>query len=266
MRLFFSAISLLIFNINFSQNIIIDYNATINTNDAVLATSINYKLIINNNSKTSAYFNDSNDSINQFKYSQFIDEKVNKNGITRVKLSDNHYSYIRNDYFFNDYVKDTLIYNEIISTKKVLVGEKTNIFNWEIQPKSDTLIMNFKCQKATTKFRGRVYEAFFTNQIATYGGPWKFDGLPGLILSIRSLDNYFVISPVKILLNSKEKINIENVYNDKSIVSWSEFKKLFKENMERRLKVLKANSEIGEGGGIKITDKIEDLEIPEMKL
>lgn len=265
MKLLISIITLFLFNINYSQNIIIDYNSTINTNDAVLATSINYKLIINNESKTSAYFNN-NDSINQFKYSQFIDEKVKKDDITRVKLSDNHYSYIRNDYFFKNYVQDTLIYNEIVSTKRVTIGEKTNLFNWEIQPKSDTIVMNFKCQRAVAKFRGRTYEAYFTNQIATYGGPWKFDGLPGLILSVRSLDNYFVIKPVKITLNSKENLNVVNIYKEKQIISWSEYKNQFRANMERRLKLLRSKSEIGEGGSIKITDKIEDLEIPEMKL
>ncbi len=249
----------------YAQNIVVDYNATINTNSAILSTSINYKLIIDDKNKTSAYFNNSNDDINQFKYSQFVNEKVNKNGITRVKLTDNHYSYIRDDYFFKDYIKDSIIYNEIISLKKVIVGEKSNIFNWEIKPATDTLIMNFKCQKAITKFRGRTYEAYFTNQISSYGGPWKFDGLPGLILSIKSLDNYLEITPLKIILNSKENFNIQNPYKDKPIISWSDFKKLFKENLERRLKILKANSEAGETGSIKISDKIEDLEIAEMK-
>jgi GLPGLI family protein len=265
MKYIFTLILIQFINLNFAQNLIIDYTSTINANQVIFSTNINYKLILNDENKNSAYFNDNNDGLDQFKYNEFINEKIKKNDITRVKLSDNHYGYIRNDYFFKDYVDNKLIYNDIISTKKVIISEKLDNFNWEIIPKSDTLILNFKCQKAITKFRGRTYEAFFTSELGTFGGPWKFDGLPGVILSVKSLDNYFAINPVKIIINNKEKIDIENIYKDSNIISWEEYKNEFKANMEKRLKLLKSKSENGETGSIKITEKIEDLEIPEMK-
>ena len=246
----------------FSQNVEVEYLVTENTNDAVLATSTTYNLIISENQ--SIYFNN-NDSIKQFKYQNLIFDVKKIGELTQVKLSDNHYAYIKQDYFYKNYTKDTLIFNEIILNKKIFVGEKVNLIDWEVKPKSDTLVLGFKCQKAIGKFRGRTYEATFSNEIAPYGGPWKFDGLPGLIMSIKSLDNYFVIEPRKIIKDSKSANQIKNIYENENIVSWNLFKKTYEEKLKEQLKKLKSISEDGEGGSIKISDKIEDLELPEMK-
>lgn len=246
----------------FSQNVTIEYNVTVNTNEAILSTSTNYTYILNKN--ISNFYNNFNDSISQFKYKKNIDEIREVGDIKLVTLSDNKYAYIKKDFYYKDYDKDTLIFNEIISVNKQFVGEKINLFEWEIIPKSDTIVLGFKCQKATTKFRGRTYEATFSNEIAPYGGPWKFDGLPGLIISIKSIDNYFVIIPLKIKLNDNA-IKTYNPYYDKPILSWNEFKGKFTNHLKNQLKKLKAKSDIGETGSIKLTEKIEDLELPEMK-
>ncbi|WP_445452272.1 GLPGLI family protein [Flavobacterium sp. 25HG05S-40] len=259
-----SIILLLLFSLStFSQNLEVEYSVSENTNDAILATSTIYNLIISENQ--SAYFNNVNDSIQQFKYQNLIFDVEKIGELKQVKLSDNHYAYIKQDYFYKNYTKDTLIFNEIILNKKVFVGEKINLFNWEIKPKSDTLVLGFKCQKATAKFRGRTYEATFSNEIAPYGGPWKFDGLPGLIVSVKSLDNYFVIEPRKIKKDGKTLNLITNIYENKKVISWNMYKNTFEERLREQLKKLKSISEDGEVGNIKITDKIEDLELPEMK-
>lgn len=249
---------------SYAQSLVIDYKSTVNANQAILSTNINYKLIINNDDKISAYFNNDSDDVSQYKYNEHI-EKIKKNDVTLVKLSDNHYGYLRNDFFLKNYKDDSLTYNDIISNKKVIISEKINLFDWEIIPDSDSIIMDFKCQKAITKFRGRTYEAYFTNELGTFGGPWKFDGLPGVILSVKSLDDYFIITPTKIAITNNNKVAITNIYENSNIISWDEYKNQFRANMEKRFKLLKSKSENGEGGSVKITDKIEDLEIPEMK-
>jgi GLPGLI family protein len=43
-------------------------------------------------------------------------------------------------------------------------------------------IAGYKCQKATSEFKGRKWEAWFTVDIPLSSGPWKLRGLPGLIL------------------------------------------------------------------------------------
>ena len=45
-------------------------------------------------------------------------------------------------------------------------------------------ICGYQCQRATCHWRGRDYEAWFTSAIPLKSGPWKFGGLPGLIMKI----------------------------------------------------------------------------------
>lgn len=75
--------------------------------------------------------------------------------------------------------------------------------NWTFT--SDTLtVLGYICQKATTRFRGRNYEAWFTSDIPIKEGPWKLYGLPGLILKVIIDDGCFNIEAIG-LENSKEK-------------------------------------------------------------
>lgn len=61
--------------------------------------------------------------------------------------------------------------------------ENFNAFKWIIsQEKSN--ILGYTCLKATTSFAGRTYEAWFTKEIPVSDGPYKFSGLPGLIVKV----------------------------------------------------------------------------------
>jgi GLPGLI family protein len=52
-------------------------------------------------------------------------------------------------------------------------------------------ILGYNCKKATCIFRGRNYIAWYSSEIPLRCGPYKFSGLPGLILSISdSNDEY----------------------------------------------------------------------------
>lgn len=92
-----SILAILLITINsFSQKVEVEYTVSENTNDAVLSTSTTYNLIINENQ--SIYFNN-NDSVKQFKYEHFIFDVKKVGELTQVKLSDNHYAYIKQDFF-----------------------------------------------------------------------------------------------------------------------------------------------------------------------
>jgi GLPGLI family protein len=69
-------------------------------------------------------------------------------------------------------------------------SENIPLQNWKIE--NDTLtIVGHLCQKATCRFRGRIFTAWFTKDIPVNNGPWKFGGLPGLILKIYDHDNLY---------------------------------------------------------------------------
>lgn len=62
-------------------------------------------------------------------------------------------------------------------------SDPVSTFDWNIT--TDTLtVLGYNCQKANTHFRGRDYEVWFTSEIPINDGPWKFFGLPGLILRV----------------------------------------------------------------------------------
>ena len=50
--------------------------------------------------------------------------------------------------------------------------------------RGDSTILGYTCHKATTRFRGRDYIAWYTEEIPYPYGPFKFGGLPGLITCI----------------------------------------------------------------------------------
>ncbi|WP_233741952.1 GLPGLI family protein [Halpernia frigidisoli] len=56
-------------------------------------------------------------------------------------------------------------------------------FQWTILKDVDK-VEGYNVQKATTNFAGRHWTAFFTSEIPIQDGPYKFFGLPGLILKI----------------------------------------------------------------------------------
>lgn len=69
-------------------------------------------------------------------------------------------------------------------------------------------ISGYKCQKATTTFRGRNYEAWFTSEVPLSFGPWKFNGLPGLILEVydQTGEVYFSAEHIQIPFPNAEDI------------------------------------------------------------
>lgn len=56
-------------------------------------------------------------------------------------------------------------------------------FNWQISNEK-AKIGSYNAQKATTEFGGRKWTAWFSSDIPLQDGPYKFHGLPGLIVKI----------------------------------------------------------------------------------
>ena len=55
---------------------------------------------------------------------------------------------------------------------------------WKMGAETQT-ILGHHCQKATCHWRGRDFVAWFAPDIPVKAGPWKFGGLPGLILKLQ---------------------------------------------------------------------------------
>lgn len=121
------------------------------------------------------------------------------------------------------------VYHTSISANKIALKELNKI-NWTIFPETKS-IESFKVQKATTTFGGRNWIAWFTNDIQIQDGPYKFCGLPGLILNVEDEKGDHVFNLVgsqtlkekTVLLDSHMKEIF--VTNEKFNKLWNEYKK-----------------------------------------
>lgn len=139
-----------------------------------------------------------------------------------------------------------------ISSDNYAVPENENI-TWTILPENSE-IEGYKVQKATTSFLGRKWIAWFTNDIQIQDGPYKFKGLPGLILKIEDEKEDHIFNFV-----GSKKINSLSPSSDfddeKEItISAEKFNQLWKEYLKdpaKKIKQIYADSGVS---SIKITD------------
>ena len=65
-------------------------------------------------------------------------------------------------------------------------------FNWKIDNNATGVVLGMKCKRATCRYAGRDYEAWFAPEIPISNGPYKFGGLPGLIVKLQDSGNEHV--------------------------------------------------------------------------
>ena len=71
------------------------------------------------------------------------------------------------------------------------------LMQWTLADEQQT-ILGHRCQKATCRFRGRDFVAWFAADVPVKGGPWKFGGLPGCILKVYDVQKIYVWEAVAI--------------------------------------------------------------------
>ncbi|WP_282629687.1 GLPGLI family protein [Empedobacter sedimenti] len=77
-----------------------------------------------------------------------------------------------------------------------LVKEKAIKQDWKIE-KEKKSVNGFTLQKATLNYKGRDWIAWFNSEIPLPYGPYKFQGLPGLIFELYDSENIFHFSLIK---------------------------------------------------------------------
>ncbi|MBO4994617.1 MAG: GLPGLI family protein [Muribaculaceae bacterium] len=80
-----------------------------------------------------------------------------------------------------------------LSTHTFLVySDSVPTLEWNFSSNDTDTIMGYECRKATTEFAGRNYTAWYAPELPLPFGPYKFGGLPGLILKIEDGERQFV--------------------------------------------------------------------------
>lgn len=145
-------------------------------------------------------------------------------------------------YISIDLINKTLYSTGNVDEKTYKVNETFPNMNWELSEKKDDTkkINNYLCNKATLKFRGRNYIAWYTTKIPISFGPWKFTGLPGLILEIYDTTNTYKWTATKIKYPITEKIDFEIVKKQKlSEITLKEFISKLEAERKRRNDIMK---------------------------
>lgn len=100
-------------------------------------------------------------------------------------------------------------FTEEVGDKNYVITDSIPAFDWKIENKTKT-IAGITCTKATSNFRGRNYIAWFTYSIPIATGPWKFRGLPGLILEVYDDELKYIWQATKIKttgVNRQQKVD-----------------------------------------------------------
>jgi GLPGLI family protein len=92
------------------------------------------------------------------------------------------------------------------------VKEKKQNINWKLEKETKT-IGTYNCNKATAVFRGREYIAWYTLEIPVPFGPWKLQGLPGLILEAYTANEEIYFYTKKIEYPTENKLPIKAIKN-----------------------------------------------------
>ncbi|GHA48569.1 hypothetical protein GCM10007103_31860 [Salinimicrobium marinum] len=100
-------------------------------------------------------------------------------------------------YIYKGVPAEKITYALEIVTDKYRYTDNKNLFNWTVLDERDT-IAGFRVQKATTSFAGRYFIAWFTEEIPISEGPYKFNGLPGLIVKIGDDKGHYVFELTRI--------------------------------------------------------------------
>ena len=131
--------------------------------------------------------------------------------------------------YYRNSSSNVITYTDQLFMDSYLVDDTVNM-QWELQKDTITLVGYF-CNKAHTTFRGRNYSAWYTTQIPMPFGPYKFGGLPGVILFIKEDKGNFDFQCVDIeILKQKQLLELDKIKQIK--VNRLTHKKLVKHMIE----------------------------------
>lgn len=138
-------------------------------------------------------------------------------------LKGKHYDRNLNYTIEKDYAQKSIhLYDKFKNVSLVITDNQAP--TWKIENEFRK-INTLNCQKAVVDYKGRKWEAWFSKDFPVNDGPYKFSGLPGLVVMIKDTDNEHVFDLIQI-----KKINAVNTFipkNNKQM-SREEYRKIIK--------------------------------------
>ena len=142
---------------------------------------------------------------------------------------------------FKNYPRKGLMIFTAFDDHKFYKVEQPMQMDWKLDAQKDTMILGYSCQKAYTSYAGRDYVAWYSLQVPVNDGPYKFNGLPGLILKVSDTKNQhcFTLTSIK-KLNYFRTINYH--LSDYVNITAEEYVKIMRSKMIRLFEAVQNGS------------------------
>ena len=97
-------------------------------------------------------------------------------------------------FVYKNYPQGEMTVTDGVVGERAIYKDTLNGQQWQISDSVKT-VLDYACQKAECDFRGRRWTVWFAPDVPVSDGPWKFGGLPGLILEAydRGKQYHFII-------------------------------------------------------------------------
>ena len=126
-------------------------------------------------------------------FSQFTLEDITKNNRLSYKgtiINEKPAAQVVRYFLYGNIHEKRIEHREPVSYRYWMYAEEQPRFDWTIY--SDTLkVAGYLCQKAECDYGGRHWIAWFSTEIPLSYGPYKFGGLPGMILKIEDMSRHY---------------------------------------------------------------------------
>lgn len=140
------------------------------------------------------------------------------------------------------------------TTLENFITEKFNTYYYQYSQKSNLkwkilneikMILNQQCRKAITYLGGREWEVWYSEELPIADGPYKFRGLPGVILEAKSTDGEYVFRSIAIYSTDKQTV----VLPKRKIVKLKDFQEVlkYKRNYAKSPSALSRQQDISDG-------------------
>ncbi|MDH6306379.1 GLPGLI family protein [Parabacteroides sp. PF5-5] len=169
-----------------------------------------------------------------YSYAKFLGDSVFRDQINKgvgmdvINESLQQYRSMISYKIYKNYPAGKTTMLEQLAMNRYRCEEKTDIPQWELL--SDTLtVLSYPCRKAICQFRGRTWEAWYTSDIPRSEGPWKLQGLPGIILKAQDSKGHYTFEAIALAqYNGEEQVE----YGDEGFepISRKDLNKMYERN------------------------------------
>ncbi|CDS93016.1 conserved exported hypothetical protein [Sphingobacterium sp. PM2-P1-29] len=151
---------------------------------------------------------------------------------------------------YSDFGHGKMVERNMIQGRPFIIADTLRNIQWTLENGTKE-IEGIKCQKAKGTVHGREYEVWFATNIPLSYGPWKLQGLPGLIMQANSTDGEINFEVKSIKQLADEEYQIVPPTTGEEIKGYVNFYELQDKKANEMAKSMQANmAELKQSGNI----------------